>query len=121
MAEPVKGKPFSFNLTGDDLHLYETVRAIIEGEQEEAEGKISEALSGLDPDVRALVQARFAPRPKKDISQRQVFVTAMGAFLAVKEAEADEEAEEAEESDADATADAVAEAVQALTPEAGEE
>ena len=94
MADPATtptGKQFSFSLIGDDLHLYNTCRDLIEGEAGEAETKVTEALESLDPAVRALVQARFAPKPKKDISQRQVFVTALGAFLAQKEAEADAE------------------------------
>jgi ketosteroid isomerase-like protein len=72
------GKSFAFNLTGDDFHLYETARDTYQAEADGDDETVAAALDCLDDDVRALVEARFAPRPaKRELSQRQLFVRVM--------------------------------------------
>ena len=83
------GKTFNFNLIGDDLFLYETVRELYEADQEEADATVAEALAGLGPATRALVEARFAPKAKKELSHRQVFVQALRESLKAREAAED--------------------------------
>ena len=93
------GRTFNFNLVGDDLHLYETVRDIYQDEQESEEATVASVLGEMDPQIRALLESRFAPKPaRREMSQRQVFVRALGAALAALEAAEDArvEAEAAE-------------------------
>ena len=104
-SSPTKptGKTVNFNLIGDDLFLYETVKGIYEDEADEDESAVSEALESLDPRVRALVQARFAPVRQEKLSYRAVFVRALQEVLDARDAAADEEeaaeADEPEDSD----------------------
>lgn len=87
------GKAFNLNLIGDDLHLYTTMRDIYQDEREADESRVLATLDGLDPEIRALLQARMAAKPvRRDISHREVFVRAMREAMAAREA-ADDEAE----------------------------
>lgn len=87
------GKPFSFNLVGDALHLYNTARAHMEGAVEADEQRVKDELAKLPAEVRALVQARMSPVKAENISHKQVFTNALAAYVA--KAEADSDAEEA--------------------------
>lgn len=89
MAEPKAGKSIAFQLVGDDLFLFETVRDMYEGEREDDEAKVASALDGLDPEVRALVQSRMVTQSRKELSQREVFMRAMREAMAAREAAED--------------------------------
>lgn len=75
---PPKGRTFNFNLTGDDLTLFERVRDLCLAELSNEDATVNAALEGLDPEVRALLQARMGAQPtKKELSQRQIFTRAL--------------------------------------------
>ena len=97
MADDAKPKPagktFSFNLTGDDLRLYEQARDLYQGDIADEDATVAAALAGLPVEARLLVEARMASAPKaKELSHRQVFVRALQDSLSLHE-EADVKAE----------------------------
>lgn len=92
------GKTFNFNLTGDDHALYETLRAIYDGEREAEDAQFAETLAALPAEQRRLIESRLAPTSaKKDLSYREFFARAMRDALTHQEALAD--AADAEEAD----------------------
>lgn len=86
---PKVGKTISFNLVGDDLHLFDTMKDVFLDEIEADERKVQEALATLPAEAAALVRGRLAPRSKTDLSHRQVFVKALQESLAKRDAEED--------------------------------
>ena len=102
---PKPGKTFNFNLTGDDFHLYETIRALYEDARDADDAKVSDTLAALPAEARALIQARLAaPAKKRDMSHREVIVKALSEVLRVREAQDDAEADQSASADAtDAT------------------
>lgn len=93
------GKTFNFSLTGDPFHSYETLKEIYEDAANADEEKVTEALAALDPDVRVLVEGKFAKSAgRKELSQREVFARAVEDAIAHRDSLFDEAEAEGGES-----------------------
>lgn len=91
------GKTFSFNLTGEDFHLYESLRSIYEGEQEARDERRQALLDAMDPADRALFASAVAATSTEKMSYRQFFARAMQDAMSHQEALADAEEAGSEE------------------------